>query len=262
MAHWQNSFLHEAEWSGLTFEIRSAEEKTVELMKTKKFRIVTGLVLSLVVITSLTIAAAMTLNHQHIAKASSWGTPCNQPPGQQATCHFSGFWAQADYSTVDYSTCADGVFTQISVFVSDNTDHYPPGSPEARQFSGVYITTYNNCTFTYQGFAGHSSSMTLKTTGALGTAALQATVPSDDTSQNQVFTVNLTWNGYGSIDSQMDSQHIRTGDTLLITHFTGDNRQALFNGTVSDGTTTYTLAGTSTMNSAKSGDIETVSSHP
>lgn len=208
---------------------------------------------------SLSIGA-MLLNGRtaHAGGPGGVGNACAANANGQPRCHFSGFSAQASFGVSD-----DCTFTTVQVFVADNIIHDQPGQPNGGPFVGVSIFKGDFCQFTFSDLGGTTTSdITLHTTGALDSATVSAVVPVQDFANGTSGTVsvNLTWHGFGSLDSSIDTQHIRSEHFSLHSHVVADNRTAAYSGTVSDGTTTYNLNGTSFLFSVKSGDL--IVTHP
>lgn len=219
------------------------------------------LCLTVAILLSLGMTAALT--HPHPAQARGIPQPCEQPVAGQPTCHFSGFNSYAQVNQVDYSTCSGGVWTQIGISFSDNVLKDSSGPATTTQLAYVFISTYDSCSYTDQDYFGPATSLTLKTTGKMDTATLQATVPTADWNGNggPTFTVNATWKGIGEINSVMDNNHQRSGDTIILIRTSGENRMAMVHGTITDGTTTYTIGDVTTMNDSKTGSLLITQAH-
>lgn len=191
------------------------------------------------------------------ASGSGDGGPCLVPTGNAPTCQFKGFTADAYYSSYDTSTCPDGVYTYYAVYAADNVQINPSTSTTGGPLVGVFLSQWNNCTYNYGTYYGETTAGNIKLTGDLGSATAQATIQLQDWSSNPgpTVTVDVTWTGVGDISTTVDSISRRVGDTIYKSRFTGSDRMAMVNGTISDGTSTYTIATTSTMNDAQGGTI-------
>jgi hypothetical protein len=212
---------------------------------------------ALVVIAALSVLGYSMQHSTQSARASGvgGGDPCYSATGSTPSCHFKGFTAEASYSNVDQTTCASGVYTYYSVYATDNVVTNPSNAASGPLVS-VFYGTWNNCSSTYSSY-GATVPAAIQTTGELGSASLQATVPLHDWSNNPgpTLTVNLTWTGFGPLSTTVEDMTTRTGDSVFKSRFTGTNRMAQATGTISDGTTTVNINTTTTMFDAKGGTI-------
>lgn len=218
-----------------------------------------GLALGAVVIVAVGVVG-FTMQHTAApvhASGTGEGGPCFVPSGGAPTCQFKGFTASADYSRYDTSTCANGVYTYYSVYAADNVQINPSTSTTGGPLVAVFFSQWNNCTYSYTSYYGETTTATIKTTGDLGSATAQATIPLQDWNYNPgpTVNVNVTWTGFGDISTTMDSVSRRTGDYLYKSHFTGSDRQAMVNGTITDATSTDTIATTGSMDDSQGGTI-------
>ncbi len=219
-----------------------------------------GLTLGIVIM--VTVVGVVGFNMQRSAppahaSGTGEGGPCFVPTGSTPTCQFKGFTASADYSSYDTTTCPGGVYTYYSVYAADNVQIDPSTSTTGGPLVAVFFSRWDNCTYSYTSYYGETTTANIKTTGDLGSATAQATIQLQDWSANPgpTVTVDVTWTGFGDISTTVDSISRRTGDTLYKSRFTGSNRMAMVNGTISDGTSTYAIATTSSMNDAQGGTI-------
>jgi hypothetical protein len=192
------------------------------------------------------------------------GGACLPPQGKEPVCHFSGFSADARYSSVDTTVCADGVYTDIYVFAGEGVTKDPPGPPEGGPQASVFLTRYNACTYQYDQFSNATwEQVDVRVTGRLDTATLQATIPWDGVGgdPSRVIHLDVTWKGFGDIASTSVSKTTRMGNIMLKTKMDGENRMAMVNGVVTYGDERYTITGTTTISSAKGGTIATAIVH-
>lgn len=218
-----------------------------------------GLALGVVII--VTAVGVVGFNMQRSAarvhaSGTGNGGACFVMTGSTPTCQFKGFTADSYYSSYDTSTCADGVYTYYSVYAADNVQFDPSNPSTGGPLVAVFYSQWNNCTYDYSSYYGEATG-SIKTTGDLGSATAQATIQLQDWSYNMgpTVTVDVTWTGFGPISTVTNDISSRNGDTIYRSRFTGSNRMAMVTGTISNGTSTYTLATTGTMNDATGGDI-------
>jgi hypothetical protein len=193
------------------------------------------------------------------------GGVCLPPQGKEPVCHFSGFSAEARYSSVDTTECVDGVYTDIYVFAAQGVRKDPPGPPEGGPQASVFITRYNACTYAYDQFSNSTwENVDVKVTGHLDTATLKADVPmggGGNLTASETVHVEVAWKGFGDIASTTENKTIRMGHVMLKTRMDGENRMATVNGSVVFGAQTYAIAGTTTISSTKGGTIATALVH-
>jgi hypothetical protein len=219
------------------------------------------LALALGVVVIVAAIGVVGFNMQHSAapvhaSGTGNGGACYVMTGSAPTCLFKGFTADADYSSYDTSTCAEGVYTDYTVYAADNVQMDPSNSTIGGPTVFVGYTQWNNCTYEYTSYYGEGTA-TIKTTGNLGSATVQATVPLQDWSYNMgpTVTVDMTWTGFGPISTVSENISSRNGDTMFRSRYTGSNRMAMVNGTITSGASTYTLTTTGTLSDATGGDI-------
>lgn len=191
------------------------------------------------------------------ASGSGGGGPCVVMTNATPTCHFKGFSAQSYYSSVDRSTCANGVYTYYGVYASDNVQVDPSSSTFGGPLVSVFTSEWNDCTYSYSSYYGETTDASIKTSGSLDTATVQATIQLSDWSNNPgpTVTVDMKWVGFGSTSTLSDSITSRTGDTMYKSRVTGSSRQAMADGTLTVGSTPVTISATSMMYDARGGDI-------
>ncbi|HEX8982474.1 MAG TPA: hypothetical protein VF792_06890 [Ktedonobacterales bacterium] len=68
-------------------------------------------------------------------------------------------------------------------------------------------------------------------------------------------TVDVKWVGFGDTGTLSDSITSRTGDTMYKSRMTASSRQAMADGTITIGSTPFTVSGSTMMYDAKGGDI-------
>lgn len=218
-----------------------------------------GLALATIVIVAIGVVG-FTMHHSAAtvhASGSGEGGPCFVPTGGAPTCQFKGFTATADYSNYDTTTCPSGVYTYYSVYAADNVQIDPSASTTGGPLVGVFYSQWNSCTYSYSSYYGETTTATIKTTGDLGSATAQANIQLQDWNYNPgpALSVNVTWTGYGDLSTTVDTISFRTGDTMYKSRFSGSNRMAAVNGTISDGSSTYTITTTGSMYDAQGGTI-------
>jgi len=200
----------------------------------------------------------------HVVQASGSGdgAPCFVPDSGTPVCHFSGYFVSAVATTQDTSTCSDGVITSFTLYAADNVTQTPPGRPTGSPLASVYYSRYDNCSYEYDYGYGEILGADFKSTGNLGNATVNATIPLTQygNSTGTTITLSLTWTGVGSIGTTIDTQQVRMGDVTTKTHFKGENRSAVVSGTVSDGVTTFTVATSGDMNSTQTGLVQVTNS--
>ena len=130
----------------------------------------------------------------------------------------------------------------------------------------VFIGQTNNCTnTTLLDASGGTGSPAFQIDKTLLSASLSAIVPITDTVSGNTFSVsvNMTWTSTSAIQHQDITQHYRTQGFTINSHSNADIRDAIASGTVSDGTTNFTPAGTlwfAQIVSAKS--VQVTITHP
>jgi len=172
---------------------------------------------------------------------------------------FKGYSASAFFSTTDPLGC---IVTGGSVFVFENISHSPPGpgSPSADVLIDLF--KYDTCTDTSLMSASNiapADILNFQVAGNLDSATLLATVPMFDYVSNTAFdlTVDLTWTGTSSLGHQSSQFKQNFQGCHLNLKNNSAFRYAEASGSVSDGTTNFTLL-PSTQGSiflAKGGEI-------
>ncbi len=233
------------------------------MSQSRRFRAL-GMPLSmLVVIAALSVLGYSMQNTNQAVRASGGGgggggqaDPCYYASGSTRVCQFKGFSTKAFYSSVDKTTCASGIYTDYSVYATDNVVTDPAYPTASGPMVTVFYGTWDSCNYRFISNEA-TAPADLQTTGNLGSANLQATVQLYDWSNNpgRKVTVNLTWVGLGPLSTTVDNITDRTGDSVFRSRFTGSDRLATVTGTISDGTTTVNIDDFATMYDAKGGTI-------
>ena len=216
--------------------------------------------LGLVVVVCVGTAVGFTLAGGRPAHASGSGDGGLCPQGWDGTpsCHVKGFTAAAGVNEVDTSTCADGVYIDVQVNVFDGLTHALPGPATTTQYAMVSIGKYDNCTGTSTFYFGDTTSPDLQVTGQTDGATLHATIPTTSYytgEEGPTFTVDVTWKGVGDVYKVTTNTTRRNGNSMTKLDLTGDDRSALTNGSITDGTSTYVIAAVTDINYAKSGAL-------
>lgn len=233
------------------------EDNTI-MRRAKQLRAL-GLALGVVIIVAAIGVVGFNMQRsatQVHASGTGNGGACFILTGSTPTCQFKGFTADSEYSSYDTSTCPDGVYTYYTVYAADNVQIDPSNPTTGGPLVAVFYSQWNNCTSDYSSYFGEGAG-SIKTTGDLGSATAQATIQLQDWTYDMgpTVTVDVTWTGFGPISTITDNISSRNGDTIYRSRFTGSNRMAMVNGTISNGTSTFTIATTGTMNNATGGDI-------
>jgi hypothetical protein len=233
------------------------------MTRAKRIRTLVLAVGGVLILAVVGVAGVVGYNMQHTAAPAhasgvGGGGPCVVQTGGAPVCHFKGFTADANYSSVDRSTCSNGIYTYFAVQVFDGVQINPSSSTTGDPLVYVYFSQYNNCTYSNNWYYGETTTADIKTTGNLGSATVKATVPLADWNQNPgpTVTVDVAWTGFGDTSSVMDVQSRRDGGLMTISRFTASNRMAVVSGTISDGTTAYTIATTSVIKDVQSGTVQ------
>lgn len=221
-----------------------------------------GIAVASVVLLSTLTLAALNLRHVHAGGTGGGGggygsNECLYTGGDPA-CHFSGAAAQTGFSIGgDGTNC---IFTSANVFVSDNVVHSQPESPTGGPYIFVSLFRYDNCADTMlEDSFGSATGFDYKHDASMESASVNATVPVTDyvTGTTRNLTLNVVWKGFGNVDSFMDNYQFQTGHTVFHSHFSGDNRQAIATGTLTDGTTSYSFGpGLSRLYNARGGTLD------
>jgi hypothetical protein len=199
-------------------------------------------VLGVVVIAAVAVTAVFTLTRNHSVGAEGAG-PCSALADGTPSCHARGFFTAAGAYKVDTSTCPSGVATLLHVYVNESVIHQ--GKTISTSSVAADITSWNSCTSTYAAAYGYTLTPTLQVKGQTGGATLQATVPVSTSwggTPNQTLTINVTWTGIGPVYAATTSNDYRGGDFFFKMRETGDSRNATVAGSISDGTTTYSIS--------------------
>jgi hypothetical protein len=177
------------------------------------------------------------------------------------TSHFSfrGQFAEAFFSSLDASGC---VATSVDVFAVDGRIKME-GSPKAMTSSAsMLISQFDTCTETLllaaDGFtelAADAFQIDQKITAA----RLNTTIEVFDFVSGTSFPVDVSvsWTGAGNTSSERHHDQIKAPGFTVNSRFSGTFRDATAAGTVSDGTTNFTLepAVFADMRSVTSGDV-------
>lgn len=192
------------------------------------------------------------------ASGSGDGGFCPQDWSGTPSCHVKGFTAVAGVNEVDTTTCADGVYIDVQVYVFDGLSHALPGSATTTQYAGLSIGEYDNCTGNTTYNSGYTTSPDLKVMGQTDGAVLHASIPTTSYytgDQGPTYSVDITWKGVGDVYKVTTSTTTRNGNTMTKMSLTGDDRSALTNGSITDGATAYTIAAVTDITYAKSGAL-------
>ena len=190
------------------------------------------------------VVAAGTFTFIHnspAAHAGGTGGGCISTTGAPV-CTVKGNSAFAEFESF-----TDCVGTQAFVNVSDQVSHNPPAAANTSLGVFVGISQFDFCAGTsIKDIFGQSSDATFTVNGSLDAATLVASIPVTDfdSGATGTITVNLTFQGFGPISQQVDSNHFRTAGFLLNSHFNGDSRAARASGTLSDGVTNFAASPT------------------
>jgi hypothetical protein len=169
----------------------------------------------------------------------------------------SGQLAQANFDIPDPSNpCLD---TSGFVFGGNFTSS-SPGSPSTMDtVGGVVIVTSDNCAGTF--ISGVFSKWLLpagafQIDNTLTSASLDATVEGFDQNGNPVpVAINLTWTGSGALTSGTQTSHFERAGVNIVTHSSGESRDAGMNGTLTVAGASLTVAGAGSLQSSSSFDL-------
>ena len=173
-----------------------------------------------------------------------------------STFKFRDEGAFAFFSSVD--GC---ILTDVSIFASDSNSQTPPGPGSPSSGTGLFISQYNLCTgeqlLGAEGFAPLADP-DFQISGRFESATLSATVSVFDYVSGNTFDVfvDLTWTGVGSLSREGFKFRSHLPGCKVHTRFRGTFRSAEVSGTVSDGTTNFTLEpGSGAISLTKGGDV-------
>jgi hypothetical protein len=169
----------------------------------------------------------------------------------------SGQLAQANFDLPDpVNPCLD---TSGFVF-GGNFATTTPGSPSAMDtVGGVFVVTYDSCTGTVVSavsFKGALASGAFQIDRTLTSASLHATATGWDQNGNQVpVAIDVTWTGSGVLTSGTSSYHFQMPGVNIVTHSSGQSRDAGATGTLAVAGSTVTFAGGGSLQSNSSFDL-------
>lgn len=217
--------------------------------------------LGLTVVVCTVAVVGFNLAGGRVAHASGSGdgeSYCSQQWDGTPACHVKGFIGNAAYSGTDTTTCAAGIYSRISIYAAETLSHSLPGAATDTPYASIGIMQYNSCTSQFMQYYGYTTTADLQVTGRIDGAVLHAVIPTMDYWSGQegpTITVDATWKGIGDVAKLTTTRDYRNGDIMTKMRMTGDDRMALTNGTVSDGTTTYTISGMSEISYAQVGEL-------
>lgn len=226
----------------------------------------------LAVVGSLTLVATLTFVLLSMTSGTAHGSGTGGGGGCFSTtgpvCVLHSNQADADFGVVDFPACV-GTDASVTAFASLSV----PGRA-ASQMVFVSVVTFNPCTGDLIAGASNIDPATglpqfsgvAQFGSKLTTASLSGTAPMFDLMTGaQVFTstVNLTWQGFGSSSTFIDSSHVRAAGFTLNEYFHGVSRNAEASGTLTDGTGANAAVSPTTnadLNNATSGTVQLIHS--
>jgi hypothetical protein len=164
------------------------------------------------------------------------GTGCGTPDGTPV-CSFKG-----DSAGAQFQTNTDCVSTGANLFAFEDVTRNPPNAGSGVPTVFLGLETINFCDGTSFFASGESTDVSFSVVDPLKSATVIATVPmTDDSDPTHTFivTVNVTWQGFGTVATQIDNSHFRTGTTIFSSHFKAESRDARATGSITDGTTEF-----------------------
>lgn len=193
--------------------------------------------LGLTAVVAILAVTFLAFNAHPAFGSGSGGGGCFSTSGP--VCTFKDHQAFADFSSVSSDGC---IFTDAYVQTFENLTS--PGRV-ASQTVYLNISQWDNCTGTLIMGASNFDPSTWQPnfTGTvqfgtqLSTASINGTAAMFDYNTGaQIFTttINVSWTGYGTTSTFVDSSHFRSPGFLMNSHFTGTNRSAEASGTFTD----------------------------
>jgi hypothetical protein len=204
--------------------------------------------------------AAFTL-HARAVNASSGPPPLSgctpDSTSGTASCTFKGVAASASFTSGgDASNC---IATSIYVLVTQSVSHNPPDNADETMSAVVDYYKYDACNWiTLEDAWGSAQNVDFQLDSGLSKGSSAFSVQATDyvTGATPTVTVSLEWHGLGVVNDTEEVQHTRSANYDFRLHYHGEIRAASASGTVSDGTSTVTVAGQATLYSLQGGDIQ------
>jgi hypothetical protein len=146
-----------------------------------------------------------------------------------------------------FISTVDCIYTETAVTASESRDRIEPGAPERSAFAAVSIVQYDTCTETLLHFAYGDSAPLLpeefQVSNTLDSATLNTTINVFDEASGGTFDVfiDLTWTATAPVRSQHSHEHFHTPGCIVNANLQRNDRMAQATGTISDGTTNFTL---------------------
>jgi hypothetical protein len=139
------------------------------------------------------------------------------------------------------------IYTETGLTASESRDRIEPGQAEQSAFAAVSIVQYDTCTETLLHFAyGDSAPLSpeeFQVSNTLDSATLTTTINVFDEASGTTFDlfINMTWTATAPVRRQQSHEHFHTPDCIVNRRLQRNDRLAQATGTISDGTTNFTL---------------------
>jgi hypothetical protein len=169
----------------------------------------------------------------------------------------SGQMAQLSFDIPDpVNPCLD---TSGFLFAGNFTNATPGSPATSEMFGGVFVVRTDNCAGTFLSgvfYKGLLPAGAFQIDKNLTSASLVTTVTARDEGGNPVpVTLNVAWNGTGALTSGTWSSHYQRPGVNIVTHSSGDSRDAGATGTLAVGSNSLAIATTGSLQSNRSFDL-------
>jgi hypothetical protein len=143
-----------------------------------------------------------------------------------------------------FSSTEGCVTTDVIISASKGKSGTAPAKPETLASAFLTIFRQNTCTFeTLLDISGDVQLGEKAFTGSANLARLRATIDVYERVSNTFFdmVVEMNWSGSGPLTRNKGHFHDKSGACLVNSHFNGTQRPAVASGSISDGTTNFSV---------------------
>ena len=195
---------------------------------------------TLVVVVALLVGQSL-LGFTHSTKAAGGGGGNGCAGIPQGICQYKGNTAEADFNEISPDGC---IQTSFHLTVSEDVTTTPPDPRVSGKTAFAYLNQYDACNNVYVlALTGFASTVDFQAT-RVTQATLDATVEADDGNGNIIpMVVQLSWQGIGGTATSIQDDFFRSPAEVMHSKFTSISRQATVTGSITVGTTVFTLPG-------------------